>query len=56
MTEGTFWKCTPKKLFALLEAHNKANTIDEDENGEYKPKEKVEKLSLEEALAWAGKR
>ena len=55
MTEQGFWKCTPCKLFALLEAHNKANTVDED-NNEYKPKQKVEKLSLEEALAWAGKR
>ena len=53
MSESIFWKCTPKKLFSLLEAHNKANTVDEEEN---KPKQKVEKLSLEEALAWAGKR
>lgn len=57
MNESTFWGCTPRKLFALLETHNKVNTIDEDGNSqnEYsKPKkQKAEKLTLEEALAWA---
>ena len=56
MTETTFWKCTPIKLFALLDAHNRANTPSEDEENSVQPKQKVEKLSLEEALAWAGKR
>lgn len=46
---------TPASLFSLLEIHNKVNSV-EDDNEYSKPKEKVEQLTLEEALAWAGKR
>ena len=53
MTEIQFWSCTPRKLFALLDAHNKANTIDDDENVVEQKPQKAEKLTLEEALAWA---
>jgi len=50
MTESVFWRCTPIKLFALLDAHNRANTPDEENNA--KPKQKAEKLTLEEAMSW----
>jgi hypothetical protein len=35
MSEETFWKCTPKKLFALMDVHIDMNMTDEQkaENG-----------------------
>lgn len=29
MSEATFWNCTPRKLFALLDVHIDQNTTDE---------------------------
>lgn len=51
MSDATFWRCTPNKLFAILGAHNKANSTDEEDN-KGQPKQKVEKLTLEEAMSW----
>ena len=36
---------TPRKLFALLDAHNRANSVEEDN------KEKIEPMKLEDMLA-----
>ena len=46
MTEEKFWKLTPRKFFALMESHNRANSVDEDEN-----KKEAEPLTLEELRA-----
>jgi hypothetical protein len=43
MNEKEFWKCTPRKLFMLIDAHNRANS--EEEEGE------PELLTLEELIA-----
>lgn len=42
MNEEQFWRCTPRKLFALLEAHNRANAVDEAE------KPQAQKMTLED--------
>ncbi|MGF7046402.1 hypothetical protein J2T13_000878 [Paenibacillus sp. DS2015] len=34
MSEAGFWRCTPKKLFALLEIHQKVNGLGEAETEE----------------------
>lgn len=44
MKESEFWRCTPKKLFALLEAHNRANSVEENEEKSSKP----QKMTLED--------
>lgn len=31
MDEAALWRCTPKKLFALLEVHQKVNGLSEPE-------------------------
>ena len=48
MSEEQFWRTTPRKLFALLEIHNKLNSYDEEEQ---KAKE-AEPLTLEEFRSW----
>jgi hypothetical protein len=53
MSKREFWRTTPKKLFGLLEVHNQLNNPDADDKG--KTTKKTKKLTLEEALAWAGK-
>ena len=54
MTEEVFWRTTPRKFFALLGAHNRANTNDESE--EKKPNKEVPRATLEDMKAWAKKR
>jgi hypothetical protein len=54
MDERTFWKTTPRKFFALLDAHNRANTYEETE--EKTSNQKVEPATLEELMAWSKKR
>ena len=57
MDEKSFWSYTPRKFFALLEAHNRANsTDDEDTKTTIKDNQKVEPVTLEELQAWAKKR
>ncbi|WP_433943462.1 hypothetical protein [Paenibacillus sp. SN-8-1] len=36
MSETVFWRCTPRKLFALLAMHRKVNGLDPTETPEYK--------------------
>jgi hypothetical protein len=56
MEEREFWKTIPRKLFALLEVHNNLNTANpEDAEQAELPSKTIRKLTLEEALAWAGK-
>lgn len=57
MDEETFWKSTPRKFFALLDAHNKANTYDDKDEGKTAlSNQKVESVTLEELQAWSKKR
>ena len=56
MDEYTFWNCTPRKFFALLDAHNRANTVDDDDDKKSKSNSKVEPVTLEELKAWSTKR
>ena len=46
---------TPRMLFALLEVHNRLNSIDDDSDGQKKNKQvnmdDVPRLTLEELLA-----
>ena len=57
MTEESFWSYTPRKFFALLEAHNRANsTDDEEKKTATKDNQKVESVTLEELQAWSKKR
>ena len=46
MSEKLFWRTTPRKLFSLLDAHNKANSVDEEDK-----KQEPEKMTLEGLLA-----
>lgn len=46
MSEELFWRTTPRKLFSLLDAHNKANSVDEEDK-----KQEPEKMTLEGLLA-----
>lgn len=48
MSEEQFWRTTPRKLFALLEVHNKLNSYDEEEQKE----KEAEPLTLEEFRSW----
>ncbi|MHB8984052.1 MAG: phage tail assembly chaperone [Carboxydocellales bacterium] len=32
MTENEFWRCTPRKLFALWNAHKRYNSSPEEQN------------------------
>ena len=43
MTEKEFWSITPRKLFSLLNAHNKANSVEETET-----KNEPQKMTLED--------
>ncbi|MNW55195.1 hypothetical protein D3C74_328430 [compost metagenome] len=36
MSEAVFWRCTPRKLFALWAIHRKVNGLDPTESPEYK--------------------
>ena len=47
MDEKEFWKATPRKLFSLLDAHNRANSVDEED----KPKQEPQRMTLEELRA-----
>jgi hypothetical protein len=49
MTEEQFWKTTPRKFFALVDSHNRANCIEDEE--EKSNNKKVEPLTLEELMA-----
>lgn len=55
MDSRTFWRTTPRKFFALLEAHNRANTVEEDDEVKVEKfkKGKVEPATLEDMKAWA---
>ena len=44
MTEVEFWKSFPRKLFVLLDRHNKANSVEEA-----KPKN-VEKMTMQDLI------
>ena len=48
MNEKEFWKVTPRKLFSLLDAHNKANSVDEEDEA---PKREPQRMTLEELRA-----
>ena len=43
MTEDAFWRCTFRKLSALLDVHIRINA---------EPDEEAEPLTLEELLSW----
>jgi len=46
MSEAEFWRCTPRKLFALAEVHIEAHSVKEQE------KKEPERLTLKELLSW----
>ena len=48
MNEEEFWKTTPRKLFSLLDAHNKAESIDEEDSTK---KQEPQRMTLEELRA-----
>ena len=45
MSEKEFWRITPRKLFSLLDAHNRANEVEETET---KVENKPQKMTLED--------
>lgn len=46
MSEAEFWRCTPRKLFALAEVHLKVHS------GEGQKEKPQERLTLQELLSW----
>jgi hypothetical protein len=50
MTEEEFWKCTPRKLFALLEVHDEVNGSAEEhgQNGKITNPQQV----LKQFMSW----
>ncbi|WP_200760454.1 hypothetical protein [Effusibacillus dendaii] len=49
MSEEKFWRCTPRKLFALADRHIQANTVSKDKE---KPSGEPERLTVQELLSW----
>lgn len=47
MSEQEFWKCTPRKLFALTDVHVKLNSPEKQKKE--KPKER---LTIKELMSW----
>lgn len=44
MSEEEFWRCTPRKLYAMLEVHFRLHSTDEQKE--------QERLTLQELLSW----
>lgn len=44
MTEDEFWKCTPRKLFTLLDIHGEINGNSENQNKVTSPEQAVKQF------------
>jgi hypothetical protein len=45
MSEDIFWNCTPRKLFALLDVHVKANSSDDTGGGTHNQKQAIDAIA-----------
>lgn len=52
MTAKEFWSTTPRKFFALIKMHNRANDPEAAKEAEKKKPSASNQLTLQEAMAW----
>jgi hypothetical protein len=45
MSEEIFWRCTPRKLFSLLDVHVKVNSSDENGGGTHNQKQAIDAVA-----------